>query len=412
MLREILSSGKVDPEALERLGAMISDPDVIAKVFVNFQRLIPESSQSVNWNLAKEQGVSLAKAKERSSPANLELEISKAFEIASLWLQEATDFSPTSLPKNLTRSLWVADAMPLFQSLSEPIANRVSEALSENLGELMPPELAGMPGQANGFFKSVGATIFAMQLGQTAGTLSEKVVLSSELGIPLSTRPGFVTQNLETLLSEFEGAKSELLIYLAARELAAAALFAANPYLREAVISQIREFAAGLNIDMDSIRSIAEGIDISTLDQPQQMIEVSSALMARSEEQEIALSRIETTLALIEGWIDSVANQTVSRLPSAVALAELYRRRRSAGGVGQQAFAMILGLELTPRLVRECEALWTLVQAKASAGTRDRLISHPDQLPSLQEIQNPEQLLARISGGDDWDEQLKRLLGE
>jgi hypothetical protein len=41
------------------------------------------------------------------------------------------------------------------------------------------------------------------------------------------------------------------------------------------------------------------------------------------------------------------------------------------------------------------------------------LISHPDQLPSLEEIRDPQLLLRRLSGeGDDWDNQLRDLLGE
>jgi putative hydrolase len=126
----------------------------------------------------------------------------------------------------------------------------------------------------------------------------------------------------------------------------------------------------------------------------------------------LALSRIELTLALVEGWVDSVTNEATKRLPSTLAMAELFRRRRSSSGVGQKTFATLLGLELTPKLVRECEALWTKVALELGADVRDRLISHPDQLPSTEEIQNPQLLISRLSGsGDDWDSQLRDLLG-
>jgi uncharacterized protein (DUF2342 family) len=110
--------------------------------------------------------------------------------------------------------------------------------------------------------------------------------------------------------------------------------------------------------------------------------------------------------------VDSVTNEATKRLPSAAAMSELFRRRRSSAGISQKAFATLLGLELTPKLVRECEALWTKVARELGHEVRDRLISHPDQLPSVEEIQDPQLLIARLSNsGDDWDSQLRDLLG-
>jgi putative hydrolase len=153
-------------------------------------------------------------------------------------------------------------------------------------------------------------------------------------------------------------------------------------------------------------------VDLNSPEQVNHVIEMSSALAARTPEQELALSRIELTLALVEGWVDSVTNEATKRLPSNLAMAELLRRRRSSAGVSQKTFATLLGLELTPKLVRECEALWTKVALELGSEVRDRLISHPDQLPSIEEIQDPQLLIARLSGsGDDWDSQLRDLLG-
>ncbi len=412
LIRQLIESGQIDPKAMEQISGLLANPGMLTSMFSNLQSMFSQSGEAVNWDLALGQGVTLAKSDETKAPEALSNEIPKAIDISLLWLNEVTDFSSNQPPKLLSRSMWVQDAMPLFRELSEPIATSMSKALSENLGKALPEQFAESLGTAANFLGNAGATIFAMQLGQAAGRLAADAVLGSEIGIPLSDRPGFVTQNLAAILEGLETPKTELLIYLATRELAMTGLFSANPYLRERIVSQVREFAAGLTIDTDSIQEIAEQVDLSSPDQVNHVIEMSSALAARTPEQELALSRIEFTLALVEGWVDSVTNQATKRLPSALAMAELSRRRRSSVGVSQKAFATLLGLELTPKLVRECEAIWNRVASEFGTEVRDRLISHPDQLPSLEEIQNPESLIARLSNaGDDWDSQLRDLLG-
>lgn len=412
LIQQLIQSGQLDPKAIEQISGLMNNPGMLSQLFSNMQAMFSSSSESVNWDLALGQGVTLAKTAEHPAGEALLQEIPKAFDIAALWLQEATEFSTSANPKQLSRSMWVQDAMPLFRELSEPIATSMAKALTENLGKSLPEEFAQSLGSAANFLGNAGATIFAMQLGQATGRLSSEAIIASEIGIPLSDRPGFVPQNLADLLEQLESPKTEMLIYLAARELAMTALFSSNPYLRERIVSQVREFAAGLKIDTDSIQELAEQVDLSNPQEINHVIEMSSALAARTPEQELALTRIEATLALVEGWADSVTAAATRRLPSAGAMAELYRRRRSSSGVGQKAFSILLGLELTPKLVREAEAAWTMVAEEFGVAARDQLISHPDQLPTIEEIQDLSLLRNRIAGkGDDFDAQLRDLLG-
>jgi putative hydrolase len=410
LIREMMQSGKIDPAMLEKVSGIMANPGLLQNLMSNFQTMFSGNSDAVNWDLALSQAVSIARASEGSVDAAIAQEVPNAFEIAKLWLSEETGFENFQQPKILTRSMWAQDAMPLFRQLSEPIAISMAKALNESLSESMPEELKSALGSASNFLGNAGATLFAMQLGQAAGGLAKQVLTGSEIGIPLHDRPALVTQNLAELFKDLETPRNELLIYLALRELAGASLFAANPYLREQIIAQIRQFAAGLKVDTNSIQQLAEQLESGQ--EMQTVIELGSALVARTEDQEIALERIETTLALIEGWVDSVSLAAARRLPSAEALQELYRRRRSASGVGQKTFAVLLGLELTPRLVREAATAMSLVAEKFGAEVRDGLLAHPDQLPSIEEIRDPARLIARLESEDDLDSQLRNLLGE
>jgi putative hydrolase len=110
-----------------------------------------------------------------------------------------------------------------------------------------------------------------------------------------------------------------------------------------------------------------------------------------SEQQKAALARLETVLALVEGWVATVVDAVaVSRLPQANALAEAIRRRRATGGPAERTFATLVGLELRPRRLREAAAIWQgLTEARGVQG-RDAIWAHPDLLPTAEDFDDPD----------------------
>jgi putative hydrolase len=365
----------------------------------------------VNWKLAIDQALAISRKSEVRPSLAIEAELEKAFDISRLWLSEVTEFSNSNPPKKLSRSMWAQDAMPLFKELSEPVANSMARALTENLGNTLPPELSQMLGPAQNFIGNAGSSIFAMQLGQAVGKLSADVLLSGEIGIPPSNRPGIITQNLEQFLKDLETPKSEVLIYLATRELALTALYSHAGWLREQIITQVREFAAGLRVDLSGIEDVAAAFDPTDPDSMEQIIEASAMVSPRSEEQEQALERIEAMLALIEGWVDFISLEATKRLPNIQAVVEIYNRKRATSGASQKTFEALLGLEMSPRFRREAAAMWGVVSETKGHAAADALWSHPDQMPTQEEIQDPQILIARLeNASDDFDDQLKKFL--
>jgi hypothetical protein len=106
--------------------------------------------------------------------------------------------------------------------------------------------------------------------------------------------------------------------------------------------------------------------------------------------QQAALGRLETTLALVEGWVDEVVGQaTEDRMPNAGKLQEAVRRRRAAGGPAEQTFAALVGLELRPRRLRDASALWGSLRSRQGRQARDAVWSHPDLLPTAADLDDP-----------------------
>lgn len=411
LIRKMLAGGQIDPDSVSKLAGLAANPALLQNLFSQARSLM-EPGESVNWSLAREQALTIARKDQKPLNQNLEAEAKKAFEIAQLWLAEATSFNTSAQVKILSREVWVQDALPLFEKLGNPLATKMSKALGENLGGLLPEEMQSVLIPATNFIQNAGATIFATQLGVAVGQLSSKALSAGEIGIPIIERPGLIIQNIESFLAELETPKSEILIYLAVRELAISSLFQSNRWLLDQITTQVIEFAAGLKVELTGLQEMVQQLDPNDPDSMNRVMEASASFSTRSPEQEAALGRIETLMALIDGFVDAVSEQAAKRLPNMASLIELINRKRATDGPAEKTFLILLGLELKPRLRREAKQMWEKV-GELGQNVRDSLWSHPDQLPSKEEIQDPSLLMTRLAKpGDDFDAGLRKLLGE
>ena len=369
----------------------------------------------VDWSAATNQAKQLARKDNQSVTEQQRLQWLEAVNIGGLWLDGVTDVSALATePKFLTRDLWVDDAMPLFKAMSEPVASRMSKALGDHIANSSPVELGGLMAEAGRLLRNAGGAMFAMQLGQAIGKLSETVLSGGDIGLPIfeQQRAAFVPQNLEAYIAELGVPAAEARLYLAVRELAHARLFRHSRWLREAVVTQIITYASHISIDEDRIMTAVADTDVTNPDAMRSLLESGAMLADRTEEQQRALEAIETLLALIEGWVDAVSQEATRLLPEGMRIAEAVRRRRVSGGPAELTFGTLVGLELRPRRVREATAMWLMLGSALGAAKRDSLWDHPDILPNVSEIEDPGSLIARLQGGDDFDSALRDLLGE
>ena len=404
-------------EALAKSAGIPTNPEQLQQLLSMLSQAMDRSGkpEGVDWGQTLAQAKTTARKDNRAVTEKQRFELSEAINIANLWLDQATDVSALATePKFLTRDLWVDDAMPLFKSMSQPVADRMSTALSDHLARTGPEELAGLMKEAGRLLRSAGGALFAMQLGQAIGRLSEKVIAGGDIGLPIfaEQRAAFVPQNLDDYVADLGVPAEEARIYLAVRELAHARLFKHSRWLRDSVVSQIVGYASQIAIDEDRIMTAAADTDLTNPDAMQGLLESGAMLADRTEDQQRALAAIETLLALIEGWVDAVTQDATRLLPNAARISEAVRRRRASGGPAELTFGTLVGLELRPRLLREATAMWLQLGMAVGTAKRDSLWDHPDLLPSATDVTDPAALIARLQGGsDDFDSELRNLLG-
>jgi putative hydrolase len=354
----------------------------------------------VNYDLAAQMARQQLAATTSSLTGAQRAAVSDAVKLAELWLDTATAFpSGATSTQAWSASEWVNASLPTWKRLCDPVAQRVSGAWLEAL----PEEMRNAAGPMLAMLGQMGGLAFGSQLGHGLAQLAAEVLTSSEIGIPLGPDrvAALLPENIEKFTKDLDRPASEVMIYLAAREAAHHRLFVHVPWLKERLLGAVEQYARGIRVDASRIEELARGIDPSNPAAIQEAMQSGLFTPETTPEQKAALARLETLLALVEGWVDAVVADAVGeRLPGAAALRETLRRRRASGGPAEQTFATVVGLELRPRRLRAAAELWRLLGEQRGLDGREALWEHPDLIPTAEDLDDPAGFVGRAEMGD------------
>jgi putative hydrolase len=351
----------------------------------------------------------------------------QSLEIANTWLDTEILFPSitTSTQSAWAKREWLDESVAGWQELIEPLAVGMADALANVISSStssLPIEFTGetnqtpeqqdaMKAMLARLLRGFMGTLIATQLGQGIGLLANSITGANDVAIPLlKTDSGshLIPQNVNEWADGLGIDLEQVTIYLSLREAAAARLFAnttwLNSYLKDVIIS----YGKGITIDVDSITRQAEQamssgeIDINN---PQSInLALSAGLFTpqQTPAQELALTKLEMALALIEGWIDHVISEVAGdRIPAFNALIENSRRRRATNSPMQQLFANLLGVEVSPRKMREASAFWSEVKIIKGSDGRDKCWDDPAFLPMPDDLADVKAFLNSVTVPDD-----------
>ncbi len=364
-------------------------PDLSA-LMSQMQAMMAPHEGSVNWNLAKDVARKTVAQEPDPSPTDRERDaVADAVRLADHWLDQVTDLpSGVSTSAVWSRAQWVEETVTVWKRLVEPVAEHVVGAM----GDALPQEAKAMAGPLMAMLGQAGGAMFGTQVGQALGGLAGEVLTASDVGLPLGPegRAALLPTNVKVFSEGLDVSDEDVLLYLALREAAHQRLFAHVPWLRAHLLSAVEDYGRGMTIDVSKIEESMRTLDPMNPAAIQDALEGGLFEPQKTPAQEAALTRLETTLALVEGWVDEVVGQaTAERMPSAAKLQEAVRRRRAAGGPAEQTFAALVGLELRPRRLRDASTLWGSLRARQGQQARDAVWAHPDLLPTPADLDDP-----------------------
>ncbi len=352
----------------------------------------------------------------------------QAVRVAGLWLDEITSLeAPALVGRAMSRAEWVEATLPLWAGLVEPVADGVSAAIRDSFtGRLEQSDLAdlgamGLPpgldpamitAQMGPMVDRMSSTLVTMQLGQAVGALAGDTVTGTEAGIPLLTGEVVVLPvNIAELAEGLEVDLDEVWLHLAVRESARMRLFTAVPWLGPQILEAVGEYARGIAVDTDAVDAAVARIDPSDPAGLQDALAGTLFNPEPSAAQRAALTRLETWLALTEGWVDVVTERASrAHLPHTQAMLETIRRRRATGGPAERTFASLVGLELRPRRLRDAANLFAALEDAHGPQARDAAWSHPDLAPTAADLDDVLGYVERAGVVSSLDDELDAFL--
>ena len=351
----------------------------------------------------------------------------QSLEIANTWLDTEILFPSitTSTQSAWAKREWLDGSVAGWQELIEPLAVGMADALANVISSStssLPIEFTGetnqtpeqqdaMKAMLARLLRGFMGTLIATQLGQGIGLLANSITGANDVAIPLlkaDSGSHLIPQNVNEWADGLGIDLEQVTIYLSLREAAAARLFAnttwLNSYLKDVIIS----YGKGITIDVDSITRQAEQamssgeIDINNPESINLALNAGLFTPQQTPAQELALTKLEMALALIEGWIDHVISEVAGdRIPAFNALIENSRRRRATNSPMQQLFANLLGVEVSPRKMREASAFWSEVKIIKGSDGRDKCWDDPAFLPMPDDLSDVKAFLNSVTVPDD-----------
>lgn len=370
----------------------------------------------VNYDMAKRiAGQQIKSASKISTQDTTAVE--EAARLAELWLDDATDL-PTANNRVAAWNAedWLQHTIPMWKRFVDPVAKHMNEAQLES----MPEEARQMMGPMSTMMSQLSGMNFGMQLGHALGDLAQQALTGSDFGLPVAPTgtTAVLPHNIQSIARDLNVKGPEVLVYIVAREVARQRLFKHVPWLSERLVSSVEEYAVGLVIDTSHIEEAARDLNLESGDpqsiqdamQNLQGMDLSPRITSRNT---AAVARLETLLALIEGWVEFVVSEALGdRIPSTQAMAEAWRRRRASGGSAEQAFEKVVGIELSAPRVSDATELWRRSTVAVGVDRRDSVWEHPDFLPQPEHLDNPAAFIDGLldeSGDQEFEAEFAKL---
>lgn len=374
------------------------DPAEIGKLLSQLGQMMQGAGNApVGWDAAVNMArTNIVQAGDPSLSDSEKKVVNTNVQLAQTWLNGVTSVpAASSSSKAWCRSEWIEETVGTWKKIVDPVAQRVQNSMNNSLPnlpgmdesqqEILKPLLAAL--------KPMSAAMFSMQISNGIAALSSEVLCLTDIGIPLgdTTTPALIPRNIKDFASGLQINESEIIAFVSLRESAASRLFSSVTWLAPTLLGAIEEYSSQINVDNNKIAEMMSQIDPTNPNSIQEALSGGLFEPQINKTQSAALIRIERLLALIEGWVYEMVNIAASgRLPGIGSMQEAMIRRRAVGGPAEKTFGALIGLELRPKLIREAADFWNKQTLTFGTNVRDNLWNHPDLLPSIEDLQDPE----------------------
>ncbi len=282
------------------------------------------------------------------------------------------------------REMWVDANIASFQRLLRPLLDR-------------------MDGFSSGLMAPVGSRIAALEMGSLLGWMSTRVLGQYDLLVIEDEDRDeqdlvyYVAPNVMALEKKYGFPPREFRLWLALHEVTHRAQFTGVPWMRE-------HFLGLVNRTMDAVDPDPQNF----IDGLKRMVEIKRAggdpladggiagLVASDAQREV-LDEIAGMMSLLEGHGDVTMDRAgLDHVPSAELFSNTLRNRRASTKGMMKLIQRLLGIDAKMKQYAQGEAFIEAIEKVGGVEFIDRAWEGPHNLPSIQEIRDPQLWIDRL----------------
>jgi putative hydrolase len=377
------------------------DPFSDIPLFREIQRVLMSSSGPVNWELARQVGIAVSASSgddQAAGPDDLR-SFEETVRAAELHVAQITGLpQPPDVVKVevVRRAQWVDAAIRDLKALVEPAAARMGEAFAT----MEQPEGEELPPMAGAVLQQVVPLLLGAQAGTAFGVLSQRAFGGYEVPVPRTTAStlSFVGPNVAAFERDWSLPSVEFRAWTTLREVAFRFEFA-RPWVRDHLLSLLRDHAANLKVDMGQLMERLQGLDPMNPEALQDLMRQGDDLLTPQldDEQRLQLARVQSFLAASRGYADHVTRVVGHQMLQASDRIEEAVKRGREGEAGDPVFERLLGVEMQSEQYEQGERFCATVTELTDEATLAKMWDSAESLPSRPELEEPRLWLARIA---------------
>ncbi|HEX6207612.1 MAG TPA: zinc-dependent metalloprotease [Actinomycetota bacterium] len=342
------------------------------------------AAKLADWGTARRIGVTFSGEGPIIAPvdrARLSEDFAEAVSRADALVADLTGLAidgPATRPWVMTRDEWVRQNVRGFETLLDPVADRLTSG-------------------GDGPMAAVRRKFLAAQVGGLLGYLSRRVLGQYDLFLPPDDRDllYFVGPNVISVERRHRLQPEEFRLWLSLHEVTHRFQFDGVPWLRGYLRGLVDEYVESLDLDprrlLEAFRRAREEAARSPAWRG-----VGILFLLMTPEQRDTFRRMQALMSLLEGHGNHVMHVlSEGRIRGAPRFERVLRERRRSAGAGR-AFQRAIGFDAKVRQYGEGERFIAAVVERAGKEGFNRVWDGPERLPTLEEVTDPEAWVRRV----------------
>jgi len=368
--------------------------------FGDFEKLFGAGGKD-HWSTAKQIAVQMASGEDGDpnvDPSD-RIALEELSRIAQLHVSNATGLdSGNAIVVPVTRTQWAHETIDSYQPLFEKLNDSLGESSGNEIESSDP--MGAMFGQMMQF---LGPMMLAMTAGSMVGHLAQRALGQYDLPIPREKNAGVkvVTKNVEDFGGEWSLPSQELLLWVCLNELTYYTIFQLD-HVRDRFGNLLMEYVSAFESNPSGLEEKLQQIDMtspSAIEDLQKSLGSPEVILGaiQSEEQKYILPELESTTAVIVGYVDFVMDSVGHGLIGSYdQITEAMRRQRVEADPSDRFIERLLGLELTQAQVDRGTTFINGVIERTGTAELARLWEDSKNFPTPNEVDAPGLWLARL----------------